>query len=94
MSIAAGILIPWLETNQRHKFKLQLRTEDGSVLGEVGGEFEQGRPAGLPAGTTQRVMLSVNMSVQLTAPTEAAADLWLDDALARSVPFRVVKRTA
>jgi hypothetical protein len=93
VAVAAGILVPWMDTNQRHRFKVSVRAEDGKALGEVGGEFEQGRPAGLPAGITQRVMLTVNMNIRLEAPVEATADLWLDDALAKSVHFRVVKRT-
>lgn len=94
MSIAAAILVPWLETNRRHKFRIVVHTEDGAPLGEFGGEFEQGRPAGLPAGTTQRVMLAVSFGVRFEAPGEASADLWLGGQLAKSVPFRVVQRPA
>lgn len=94
ISIAAAILVPWLETNRRHKFRIIVHTEGGTQLGEFGGEFEQGRPAGLPAGTTQRVMLAVSFGVRFEAATEASAELWLDDQLAKSVPFRVVQRPA
>ena len=65
LAVAAGILIPWMETNARHQFKLQMRTEDGAVLAKAQGEFEQGRPPGLPPGTTQRVMLAINMSIRI-----------------------------
>lgn len=92
MAVAAGILIPWMETNQRHRFRIQIRTEDDANLGEIAGEFEQGRPAGLPAGMTQRVMLTVNIGVKLERACEAQADLLLDDVLAKSVPFRIVQR--
>ena len=94
MAVAAGILVPWMETNQRHEFRVRLSAEDGAQLGEFGGGFEQGRPAGLPAGTTQRVMLAVNFAVRFEKATEAVAELWLDGALAKTVPFRVVKRVA
>ncbi len=90
MAVAAGILVPWMETNARHHFKVQVRAEDGTSFGEIQGEFEQGRPPGLLAGTTQRVMLAVTMAIRLERPTEAAAELWLDSELARSVPFRIV----
>lgn len=92
MAVAAGILVPWMETNIRHQFKISVRSEDGTPFGEVTGQFEQGRPPGLPPGTTQRVMLTVNMGIRLEHATEAAAELWLDDALAKSVPFRVVAK--
>ena len=92
MAVAAGILVPWLETNTRHQFRIRIVAEDGALFSEVGGEFEQGRPAGMPAGTTQRVMIAANMGIRIEEPCEAAAELWLDGALARSVPFRVVQR--
>ncbi len=92
MSVAAGILVPWMETNQRHQFKVVVRLEDGATLGQIGGEFEQGRAAGLPAGTTQRVMLSINVTIKLERPAEAMVDLLLDGTLAKSVPFRISKR--
>ena len=44
----------------------------------------------MPAGTTQRVMLTVNLGIRIEAPLEAVAELWLNGALAKSVPFRVV----
>jgi hypothetical protein len=91
MAVAAGILIPWLETNAKHHFRIHVRGEDGTTFSDVGGEFEQGRPPGLPPGTTQRMMLTVNMGIRIERPVEAVAELWLDGALARSVPFRIVE---
>ena len=89
MAVAAGILIPWMETNARHQFRIYVHAEDGTSFGDVSGEFEQGRPPGLPPGTTQRVMLTVNMGIRIERPTAAEAELWLDGVLARSVPFRI-----
>ncbi|HYM14971.1 MAG TPA: hypothetical protein VEZ14_05390 [Dehalococcoidia bacterium] len=91
MAVAAGILVPWLETNARHNFRIVVRAEDGTVFTDVGGEFEQGRPPGLPPGTTQRVMFTVNMGIRIERAVEAVAELWTDGALARSVPFRIVE---
>ena len=53
---------------------------------------ELGRPPGLPPGATQRVIITVNMTLRLEKPIEAAADLLLDGEVAKSVPFRVVQR--
>jgi hypothetical protein len=94
MAVAAGILVPWMETNARHEFRIRIVAEDGGVFGEVHGEFEQGRPAGMPAGTTQRVMIAANMGIRIERPCEASAELLIDGALARAVPFRVVERPA
>jgi hypothetical protein len=93
MSVVAGILIPWLETNAKHEFRIRVVAEDGALFGEVHGEFEQGRPAGMPAGTTQRMMIAANMSIRIEHPCEASAELLIDNELARSVPFRIVQRT-
>jgi len=90
MAIAAGILVHWLATNQRHRFEVKVQTEHGQMLAEIGGEFEQGRPPGLPPGSTQRVILALNVGVRLEAPTEAMAELTLDGTVAREAPFRVV----
>jgi hypothetical protein len=92
MAVAAGILVPWMDTNQRHEFRISVRTEDGASLGEYRGSFEQGRPAGLPAGSTQRVLLAVNFALRIEREMGAVAELWLDDAMAKSVPFRVIQR--
>ena len=91
MAVAAGILIPWLETNSRHRFRIQVRAEQGTVFGDVNGEFEQGRPPGLPPGTTQRVMLTLNLGIRFTEPCEAVTELFLDDTLAKTVPFRIIQ---
>lgn len=91
MAVAAGILIPWMDTNARHQFKVVVRDEDGKAFGEITGEFEQGRPPGLPPGSTQRVMLAINMGIRIERPCEAVAELMLDGSLARSVPFRIVQ---
>ena len=92
VAVTAGILVPWLDTNTRHEFRIELRAEDGTKFGELAGQFEQGRPAGLPAGTTQRVMVTANLGIRIERPVEAVAELWLDGALAKSVPFHVVQR--
>ncbi len=92
MAIAAGILVPWMETNARHEFRISVTSEEGASFGEVTGHFEQGRPAGMPAGTTQRMMIAVNMGIRLERACEASAELWLDGERARSVPFRVIDR--
>lgn len=92
LAVAAGILVPWMETNHKHQFRIRLRTEDGTALGELGGEFEQGRPPGLPPGSTQRVIITVNMTLRLEKPIEAVAELLIDGQVARNVPFRVVQR--
>ncbi len=94
VAVAAGILVPWLETNARHRFRIVAQAEGGVSLGEIGGEFEQGRPAGLPAGATQRVMLTATMNLQFERAGDISIEFWLDDVLAKTSPFRTVERPA
>ena len=56
MAVAAGILVPWLETNAKHNFRIIVRAEDGTLFTDVGGEFEQGRPPGLPPGLPETAL--------------------------------------
>ncbi len=92
MAVAAGILVPWMETNTRHEFRIRIVAEDATLFGEVHGQFEQGRPAGMPAGTTQRVLIAANVGIRLERACEASVELLIDGELARSVPFRIVQR--
>ncbi|HLB24601.1 MAG TPA: hypothetical protein VJP07_10950 [Dehalococcoidia bacterium] len=94
MAVAAGILIPWLETNAKHQFKLVVRAEDGAAFSEVQGEFEQGRPPGLPPGSAQRVMLAINMNIRIERACEAVAEIALDGQVSKAVPFRIVQQPA
>ena len=48
----------------------------------------------LPAGTTQRVMLAINFGIRIESACEAVAELMLDGALAKSVPFRIAASPA
>ena len=49
MAVAAGILIPWLETNAKHQFHLQVRSEDGTCLQRGAGRVRARPPAGTGA---------------------------------------------
>ncbi len=66
-AIAIKIDVPWDEANRRHRFQLNLLDADGQpvIIGNqsvaVAGEFEAGRPAGLPPGTPLDVTLAINI---------------------------------
>jgi hypothetical protein len=91
MSAALGILIPWLKTNERHKFRVEIRNEDTkSVAVGVEGEFEQGRPPGTPAGMTQRVMMAFNFGLQIDAPAQFIAEASVNGIVLKTLPFRAI----
>jgi len=91
MAMVIGILVSWQETNQRHQFRLEILSADGESKANVEGEFEIGRPPGLPAGVTQRMMIAANLALQLEGPGQFEAVLSLDGAISRRASFTVVK---
>lgn len=96
IGIAVGINVEWMETNRRHSFKLELRHEDdgGQVLVSVEGEFEAGRPPGIPAGMVQKVQMAFNVTPKFERPGPYVAQLMLDNQSARRQPFNVVGASA
>jgi hypothetical protein len=92
MTVAIGVLVSWQETNQRHQFRLEILSADGESKANVEGEFEMGRPPGLPAGVAQRMMIAANLALQLEGPGEFEAVLSLDGAVSKRASFSVVKR--
>jgi hypothetical protein len=74
MGLAINIRIPWNETNQRHKFRAVLLTEDGQGVKNPNGEdifieaeFEMGRPPGLKPGVSFNAPFAIQMNQILAA---------------------------
>ena len=67
-AVAIGILVPWQETNRKHRFEFVIRRAEGETLGKGAGDFEIGREAGLPPGMTQRVTLAVGGQLGIPGP--------------------------
>ena len=66
--LGIGILIPWSETNTKHRFGFALEDADGNQLLSSGGDVEAGRKPGMPAGMSQRVVLGVAGTLELRKP--------------------------
>lgn len=78
IGIGIIIHVPFTATNQTHEFRVQLVDEDGNQLpiGDappgsetedgrirtIGGQFNVGRPPGLPAGDEQLVAIAININ--------------------------------
>lgn len=73
-AIVVLMKVPWTETNQQHRFTLKLVDADGQdvLLGQnpqtgesaplqLEGQFEVGRPPGLPHGTALDNALTINI---------------------------------
>lgn len=71
MAVVIRFLVPWDETNQKHRWALRLLDEDGHpvVIGsgdgarpvEISGQFEAGRPVGTEPGTETSIPVAVNV---------------------------------
>jgi hypothetical protein len=86
--IAASLVIPWDETNQRHPLAIRIESKSGREVARIEGGIEVGRPPGLPPETEQRVAVGFSLDVQF--PDEggyrAVAQVGDDE---RSVGFHV-----
>jgi hypothetical protein len=90
MAVAAGLIVDWLETNIRHKLLIEIRNEDtGESLWKAEGEFEQGRPPGIPNGMWQRVLVAFNLTLQIQTAGDYLAELKVNGEVLKSRPFKV-----
>jgi len=80
MAVAVGFSVDWMETTGRHEFRIALQNEDngGQKLAEIAGQFETRRPAGMPAGSAQKVILAFSIQPVLEKPGRYVVNLMLD----------------
>jgi len=67
IGLAAGIRVPYLESNVPHHLSVTLRSGDGEDLFRIDGDLETGRPAG-SRGESILVPLAVNAQVNVSGP--------------------------
>ena len=91
MSVAAAFSVPWNETNRRHPFTFSVEDEDGTVLADVGGGFEIGRPPGIPAGKTQRSQIVIDLTLQIQKPGSNVIIARIGDVAERRCTFTTVE---
>jgi hypothetical protein len=95
LGLAAAFRVPWTETNQRHTFELAIVNEDSDeALVTLNGEFEVGRPPGIPQGTEQRSQIAAEMTIEIPSPGQYAVRVRLngEDRPEQQIPFMVVQR--
>ena len=68
LGIAASVIVPWNETNQKSRLEIEVLTDDGGSLAKGGGEFTVGRPPTHPPGQDQRMQFAANVGVELKNP--------------------------
>lgn len=94
-AIAVSAKVPWNETNQRHTFEIEVLeetpgTEAPKSLVKVGGQFEVGRPPGIPLGSDQRIQLAINMNLKIETPGMRVVVARIEGQEMRRIDFNVV----
>lgn len=90
VGLAAAFSVAWNETNQLHRVEIEFQTDDGQSVGNVGAQFEVGRPAGVKAGQDQRFQLAANVPLNLSAPGTYVIVARIEGQEQRRVPFNVI----
>jgi len=92
VGIALGVRVPWGETNRRHSFRVRGLNADGEEIFSGQGEFELGRPPGLPKGMSQMFQVAMNLPLPVPAPGEYTVEATIDDGVARRLaPYFAVE---
>jgi len=67
--LAIGILVPWNECNRVQRFHFVIKGSEGPTeLASGGGEFEVGKPPGIPPGMKQRVVVGISGLLKIPEP--------------------------
>jgi hypothetical protein len=92
-ALALGMMVPWSSTNQKHSIEAALVSADGEQLGDplVAGEFEVGRPPGMPQGASQRFMLAAPVNLALEKPGAYDLVVRVDGTDVKSATFNAVQ---
>lgn len=94
MAVAAAFKVSWNETNQKHDFEIQVADADGAEVAKIAGQFEVGRPPGIPPGQDQRTQIAVNLGLPLKHPGTYEVVARLNGEESRSFPFNVVSHVS
>jgi hypothetical protein len=88
--IAVSVLVPWTETNRKHRLLVGIEHEDGgSPVVQFDGEIEVGRPPGAQHGADQRAVIAINSLTQFPRPGGYRLVVKVNNSKLRTVSFRV-----
>jgi hypothetical protein len=89
IGLAAGIRVPYLESNVPHHLSVTLRSGDGVDLFRIDGDLETGRPAG-SRGESILVPLAVNAQVDISGPQLMELVAEVDGRATRRLSIRAI----
>jgi hypothetical protein len=93
VGLAFGVRVPWNETNRKHSFVIRGMTTDGTdELFRAEGEFEVGRPPGVPQGMSQIFQMAATLPLNIPKPGTYVVEAKIDSGKAgRHLPFFAVQ---
>ena len=89
-AIAASVVVPWNETNEKHTFEIRVDTEDGETVARMNGGFEVGRPPGIPKGQDQRMQLALGFQLAVKDSGTIVIVASVDGAELKRTVFNIV----
>lgn len=94
-AIAVSVKVPWNETNQRHIFEIDVISEDQNTeepkdVAKIQGQFEVGRPAGIPVGQEQRIQLAFDMGLKIDSSGIKKITASIDGVKLKEIFFHVL----
>ncbi|MGE5595220.1 MAG: DUF6941 family protein [Hyphomicrobiales bacterium] len=95
MAVAVGIRVGWDETNQPVPVVITLEDDDGQSLVKLEGSINIGRPAHLPAGSTQLAQMAANIGMQVQRHGGYRVRIEAGEGphvVQRYIPFRLLPR--
>ncbi|HLZ21200.1 MAG TPA: hypothetical protein VKQ30_03660 [Ktedonobacterales bacterium] len=89
--IGISIRVPWHETNEPHKFVLDVQNEDATAtVVHAESEINIGRPPQLPPGSIQHAIIAINVDTIFPGPGGYRIVATIDgDKSVATWPFRV-----
>jgi hypothetical protein len=89
--IGISIRVPWHETNQPHKFVLDVQNEDATTtVVHAESSINVGRPPQLPPGSIQHAIIAINVDTVFPGPGGYRVAATVDgDRSVATWPFRV-----
>jgi len=93
IGLAFGVRVPWNETNRKHSFMLRGVSTDGDdEIFRAEGEFEVGRPPGVPQGMSQIFQMAASLPLNIAKPGTYGVEAEIDGGKARRhLPFFAVE---
>jgi hypothetical protein len=92
IGLAFGVRVPWNQTNRPHTFTIQgLSSDADTELFRLQGEFEVGRPPGIPRGMAQLFQAALQIPLHVPGPGQYYIQATIDESKASyRVPYFAV----